>query len=111
MNAEHEKETVRKTDAFERGQDSPSPDYEKGASDQKFQISQVGHTGNDRKGDASSEPGITRPRSAARSGWFDDKTKEIGDETSPTQLGFGWVYVRTKTGHRKEWTARRGRVS
>jgi len=109
----HEKENVKETDTFERRQKSPPANHEKGASDQKFSIGEihkifeVGHTGNDRTGDAASE----RVRPASRSGWFDDPTKEIGDATSSSQFEFGWFYVRTETGHRRERTARRDSVS
>jgi len=101
----HEKKNVRQTDTFERGQGSPSPDYEKGPRDQKFPISQVGHAHDDRKGDASAQG------TPARSLWFDDKTKEIGDASCGSQFEFGWIYRRTKTGHRRERTKPRGRVS
>jgi len=47
-----------------------------------------------------------------RSLWFDDpQAKEIGDAASSPQFEFGWVYVRSKTGHRRERTKHRGRVS
>ena len=106
MNAEHEKEIVKETDVIERGQISPSPDHEKGARDQDFQISEVDHTANERKRDATSGPGITKPRPASRSFWFDDATKEIGASPGSTGTVGGWVYVRTKTGHLKKRTSR-----
>jgi hypothetical protein len=96
MNAEHEKENVKEADALERGQSTPAPHHEKGAGDQKFRISQVGHSHDDRKGDAPAEG------PSARSFWFDDSTKEIGDAPGSTGTPRGWVYVRTKTGHLKK---------
>jgi hypothetical protein len=107
MNAKHEKENVKETDALERGQKSPPPHYEKGASDQNFQISQVGHTGNDRKNREAAP--VHEP--SRRSGWFDDPTKEIGAPSSDSQFEIGWVYRRTEIGHRRERTKHRGRVS
>jgi len=100
----NEKEIVKKAHVIERGQSSPSADNEKGPRDQEFPLSQVGRSHADRKGDA---PATGTP---ARSGWFDDETKEIGDAASGAQFEFGWVYVRTKTGHRRERTARRNSV-
>ena len=106
MNAEHEKEIVKEADAFERGQSSPSADYEKGARDQDFKTSQVGQI-NDRKGEgARSDTGTV-----ARSFWFDDATKEIGAAACSTQFEFGRIYRRSETGHRLERTAARGSVS
>jgi hypothetical protein len=107
----HEKETVKETDVIERRQRSPSPDYEKGSRDQNFQISQVGHTGNDRKRDASANTPEEYRVSSARSFWFDDKTKEIGHAACASQFEFGWVYRRTQTGHIRERTGHRDSVS
>jgi len=110
MRAKHEKKIVKETDAFERGQSSPAPDHEKGSSDQEFQtISEVGHTGNDRKGDASVLAAM--PSTPARSFWFDDATKEIGARPGSWGTVAGWVYVRTKTGHLRKRAGGRGRVS
>jgi len=108
MNAEHEKENVKETDTFERGQSSPSPDNEKGAPDKNLQISQVGQLENDRKGDASARYTLY---SSTRSFWFDDQTKEIGAASSGSQFEFGWICRRTETGHRLERTAARDSVS
>jgi len=97
---QHEKEIVKETDVIERGQSSPSQDYEKGSGDQKFQAGEVGRYQNDRTGDASTT------NSSARSFWFDDATKEIGAAPGSTGTVRGWVYVRTKTGHLKKRTGR-----
>ena len=116
MCEKHEKEIVKETDALESGQSSPSPDYEKGPSDQKFQNAKefiaewkknlrVGHAHDDRKGDAPA------PGTSARSGWFDDQTKEIGHASGPSQFEFGWIYRRTQTGHLRERTGHRDSVS
>jgi len=108
MNAEHEKEIVTQTDTFERRQIASSADHEKGPRDQEFPISQVGQLLNGRKGDASANECKTRV--PARSGWFDDATKEIGDAPSRSQFERGWIYRRTETGHRREWTHNRDSV-
>jgi hypothetical protein len=76
-------------------QSAPPPHNEKGASHQNRKaekISQVGRKHDDRKGDAPSEdlPAVESTGSGARSGWFDDKTKEIGDEASDSQSEFRW---------------------
>jgi len=105
MCSKHEKEIVKEADIVERGQKSPSPDYEKGSRDQKLWISEVGHTGNDRKRDASA------CNAPARSGWFDDQTKEIGNAARRSQFEVGWIYSRTETGHRRERTHSRDSVS
>jgi len=110
MSAEHEKENVNETDAHERGQSSSSPNHEKGASDQNFQISEVGHKGNDRNHREAAQAHQPDGR-AARSHWFDDQTKEIGDAPSGSQFEFGWIYRRSETGHRRERTHNRDSVS
>jgi len=102
---QHEKKIVKETDIVERRQSAPSPDHEKGASDQNFQVSQVGQLLNDRKRAAA-------PCEAAqRSFWYDDPVKEIGVKPGSTGTVGGWVYVRTKTGHLKKRFDNRGSVS
>ena len=96
MCEKHENEIVKETDVVERRQSSPPPHHEKGTSNQDFQISQVGHAHDDRKGDAPA------PGTPARSFWFDDATKEIGAAPGSKGTVGGWVYVRTKTGHLKK---------
>ena len=93
-------ETGQETNAVERGQGTPSPDYEKGARDQEFRtISEVGHENDDRKGEAR-ENILWLPRH--HSGWFSDETFEIGlrDPEDEDQAIFpfaGGVANRTKT--------------
>jgi len=94
----------KETDALECGQSSPSPDHEKGSSDQEFP-KQVGsaHEPKTREWARS----LWRAHSPQRSFWFDDpQAKEIGASASSKGIVAGWVYVRTKTGHLKKRTSR-----
>jgi len=105
---QYEEENVFEADFIFGRQSSPSPDHEKGPCDQKFpvQVSQVGHTNDRTHGRPTSEG-----TASARSGWFDDETKEIGHAPSRSQFEFGWVYRRTQTGHIRERTGHRDSVS
>ena len=105
MKPNHEKKIVKKADTFECRQDSPAANHEKGPGDQKFP--EVGHT-NGRKRDQSAAAG--KP-AALRSLWFDDQTKEIGASPCCQVSWYGWIYRRTKTGHRRERTAGRDSLS
>ena len=104
---------IDKNDSFGGRQGDIAPNNEKRSRDQDREaqkISQVGHT-NDRKGDAPAPGGRIACGASARSGWFDDKTKEIGDAASSSQFEFGWIYRGTEAGHRRERTAHSDSVS
>jgi hypothetical protein len=99
--------------SLQSGQSALAPDNEEGARNQDREvekISQVGREHDDRKGDAP-EPESPSENGPARSGWFDDPTKEIGDAESNPQSEFPWVYRWTEIGRSGVWFVHRGSVS